>query len=253
MKMAFSLNYLRTKLNDAQKALTEAVVAWDPEGATEAQIAEYSEKVDELARVASKAQRELEEDKNKATVARQAFELKRKAAGILSGKIDATTEGDTAKAQTLETSLNSLVDELETLKAEVADLEAMAADSEAYYNERVAKHALGVDKLKKARSALAQAVREQQRAKDFRERQEERKAEANAAAGVSDDLDTVDIALNAMKRNSAKDREAANAARMTADALSTGTAADAEIAVALAEAAGEVKPAVSARDRLKNL
>jgi hypothetical protein len=51
----FLKNYGKGKIMDAAQGLNDAIVAWDPEGATEAAIAEMEENFDEINKQYSQA------------------------------------------------------------------------------------------------------------------------------------------------------------------------------------------------------
>jgi len=239
-------NYLGTKAKDLHDGLVKAVVAFDPEGASAAQIEEYKGQVDQLAAIAAKAAQQAQADEARVQQLSADFDRHKKAAGLLAGQIDS------AEGAAREQALEKILDEAERLKTDLATAQTSLADSQGYYGERKEVHARAAEKLLRAKSVLEAAVRDQERARQEAERAAERKRDVQQSAGLTNGLDTMDVALDAFKANASAARQKAEADKLTANALGGARESDSLVKAALAEADGQAaKP--NLKDRLAGL
>jgi len=242
-------NYLGTKAKDLHDGLVKAVVAFDPEGASAAQIEEYKGQVDQLAAIAAKAAQQAQADEARVQQLSADFDRHKKAAGLLAGQIDSAEGADKAAR---EQALEKILDEAERLKTDLATAQTSLADSQGYYGERKEVHARAAEKLLRAKSVLEAAVRDQERARQEAERAAERKRDVQQSAGLTNGLDTMDVALDAFKANASAARQKAEADKLTANALGGARESDSLVKAALAEADGQAaKP--NLKDRLAGL
>lgn len=221
-------NYLGVQVQALHDGIVKTVVNFDPEGASEAQLAEYHNKVDQLADIAAKAMTQAAADAARVIQLQASFDQHMKAAASLDGS------NEPAKQKALE----KIVSDAETISGDLESAKASAADSSGYADQMKAAHGQAVDKWKNGRTHLDQAKRDQERARQDAARAAQQTADAERAAGLIKGLNGGDIALDAMAANTARLKEKAASARLTSGALSTATEGDDEAAKALAAAAG---------------
>ncbi len=65
----FMKNLGKTKLGDAGRSLTEAIVSWDPEAASQAEIETMIEDLDKITREAANARQTFQKEKQQADAA----------------------------------------------------------------------------------------------------------------------------------------------------------------------------------------
>lgn len=229
-------SYLGQKTKDAHNMVVSAVVSFDPQGATEAQISEYVHSVDSMADIAARAEQQAVADEAKISQIQADLDKHIRAIDMYSSD------------PTKETVVTKLLSDAETLKADLKSAKDAATDSRKYADERKQVHGEAVTKLTSARANLERAMREQERAKQDAARAAERKRDTEAAAGITSGLNTMDVALDAMNANAAKMRRQAAADGMTAAAL-THTTDDVEEALKAVDA----PPKMSIAERLAAL
>jgi hypothetical protein len=250
--MSFLTSMIGQKAREVHDGIIKTVVAFDPQGATQAQIDEYSQNVDQLADIAARAETQAQADQKKADELGVSLEQHIHAAELLSAQVAATA--DTAAKAAKQKGLDKIMADAEQIKQQHDDAVKAATDSRAWADERKATHQAGVQKLLTARTRLETAMRNQQRAHDEAAIAAQRAADAKAAAGLTSGLDTMDTALGAMEANANRDHQKAMAANMTAGAMSAHADGDAEAAAALAAASGNAPSAsMSIADRLAAL
>jgi hypothetical protein len=250
--MTFFTSLLGQKAQEIHDGIIKTVVAFDPQGATQAQIDEYSHNVDQLADIAARAETQAQADQKKADELGVSLEQHIHAAEILSAQVDATA--DAAAKSAKQKGLDKIMADAEQIKHQHDDAVTSAAQSRTYADERKDTHQAAVQKLLTARTRLEAAMRNQQRSHDEATIAAQRAADAKTAAGLTSGLDTMDTALSAMDANAARDHQKAMAANMTAGALSAHADGDAEAAAALAAASGNAPAtSISIADRLAAL
>lgn len=247
-----ALNFLKAfgaqKVTDGIKGITDALVSFDPKGATEAQIAIMEQSLDALGQKVAEEQRDYEEA-TKTLAAAQTLRTQRlTAAEALDAKVNA---GD----ETVKASLERLLGIIEEAEPELESLQKDAAEAKSYVDELRSHYAAAAAKLKGARAALGRAERDMDRAKMQQERAESR-AEASAiAAGVHGSGDTLNTALDAMKRRADEAQVAAAAANLKTTTLAPQNHEedDPHIRDALAAASGAAPKFDKPSDRLAAL
>lgn len=252
----FLRSFGEKKLGDVGKTVTQKIVAWDPETATEAEIEEMIKELDKIVIEAGKAKTAYEKEKAEADAAQKNYDRYLAAAELLNKQLEqAQTGQDTGKAQEIAASLEKLVTELEKLRPEVEREVREAEEAKAYYEEvKELAEATG-QKVKTARAQLDAAKREMRRSELERERAAARASKAENLAGLRKDSSSLGVALAAMNKQAEEAKAAAAASDMKARLLSPEKAKEDEhIEAALKAVADESIPSqASFADRLAAL
>ena len=253
---SFMKNLGKQKMGDAGRSLTEAIVSWDPEAASQAEIETMIEDLDKITREAATARLTFQKEKQEADAARANYERYLQAAEILNQKMEtAKAAGNQADEQSVSASLEKLLKQLETLRPEV-EREAQEAEEAKTMMEELEEFAgIAATKLKTARSQLEAGKREMQRAEMDKKRAQERAAQAERLAGLKQETSNLGVALSAMNRQTEKARAESAAASMKATLLSPEKSSeDKNIDEALKAVSGEkTEPQGSFADRLAAL
>jgi chromosome segregation ATPase len=246
----------KQKLGDAGRSLTEAIVSWDPEAASQAEIETMIEDLDKITQEAAKARQTFQKDKQQADAARANYDRHLQAAEILNQKVEAAkTAGNEADVQGLNASMDKLLKQLETLRPEV-EREAQDAEEAKSVMEELEEFArMAAEKLKTARSQLEAGKRDMQRAELEKKRAQERAEQAERLSGLREETSNLGVALSAMNRQAEKSRAESAAAGMKATLLSPEKSSeDKNIDEALKAVSGEkTEPQESFADRLAAL
>jgi hypothetical protein len=200
---------------------------WDPNTVAEAQLTDWNNQAAILADSAAKAATDLETAKTKVN-------------GLLS-EINRLTIAATKLAATNETAANIAADRALNMQAELEDAQAELADAQSWADETRASAEQAETKVAQGRATIEQAKREQARALQAKEQAETRLHERERVAGINQNLNGGDIALNALKANAAKAKQDAASANLRSNVLNKGNEADAAIKAALAEVDGPPK------------
>ncbi len=249
----FMKNLGKQKLGDAGRSLTEAIVSWDPEGASQAEIETMIEDLDKITREAANARQTFQKEKTQADAVKANYDRHLQAAELLNQKLEtAKTAGNDADVKSLGESLEKLLKELETLRPEV-EREAKDADEAKSVMEELEEFArVAAEKVKNARTQLEAGKREMQRAELEKQRAQERAGHAERLAGLREETSNLGVALSAMNRQAEKARTEAAAAGMKANLLSPEKSSeDKNIEEALKAVSGETaEPQGSFAERL---
>lgn len=246
------LNFLTAfagqKVKDAAKSATAALVAFDPKGATEAQISLMDGQLDDLGKKVAGTQRQYTEAKAALDAATKLNAQRLTAAETLQAQV---TGGDASK----EASLTKLLDIIEQAQPDLNGLKQDESQVKAYLADLQTAYDAAADKLKTARRDLGQAQRGMERAGLSEQRALDRADAAALAAGVHSGGDALNTALDAMKRKTAAATDAANAANLKASTLAPQDHEkdDPAIAAAMADASGQPAKPQSAAERLAAL
>lgn len=245
MTLQFFGKYATQKVKDAAKAAAEALVAFDPKGATEAQISLMDGQLDQLGQKVSATQREYNEAKTVLDAALKLNTTRLTAAETLESQIEA---GATDK----QASLDRLLAIIEAAQPELDGLKREAAEISAYLTELRAAYEAAAVKLKTARQQLTQAERDMDRAGVAADRARDRADTATIAAGVHKGGDTLNTALDAMRKKTVAAQDAAGAANLKASTLAPQDHEkdDPNIAAAMQGAANEPAKPQSSAERL---
>jgi len=251
--LPFIRNLISVKGDQGVQAALEAIVRWDPAGASEAQLLTMDQNLDVIGKQVEAARTSYEDEVKQLQAIEALSHQRMSAADLLQKQMDAET--DSAKKATLQGSLQTLVTMLEEI---TPDLEQHRKDAqeahdfltalETNYNEAAAK-------LRTAKADLDRARREMGMAAHEREAAERRAAQAREASGLVHSTNSLNVALQAMHEAATKDKEAAAAANRKAAVLTPSSPEkdDPNIAAAMAAASGSSKPQSSLADRLAAL
>ncbi|MGD9818315.1 MAG: hypothetical protein AB7V04_06405 [Desulfomonilaceae bacterium] len=215
--MAGLLDFLaafgKKQIQEMGDSLTRAIVAWDPETATEAEIEEMIKELDKITVEAGKAKADFEKEQKEAEAVRRNYERHLQAAEMINGQMEAAEKGgDLVKASDLQSSLGRLLDDLEALKPELEREEQEAREAKDFYDEIMVLAKTSADKVKQARKILENAQNAMKRAEMEKRRAADRAAKAEKLAGLRKDTGGMGIALASMNKQmeSAKAQAAAS-------------------------------------------
>lgn len=240
----------KQKLRDASEELSRAIVSWDPEAASEAQLEEMDEKFRQLSLKVEKARQDYQKENTEAVEIQKSYDRKKKAALLLQEDLT-KLEGD-AKLQT-ESALVELVSELEELKPEVEQEQREAEEAKQWLEELEGDLRIFADKLKTARKKLNSAIKNMDRANRQKEKAEEKARQASERAGIRKQADAFDNVLGVMDNVVSKAQAEAQAADNRSKLLSKTKVEDnSVVADALSRVNGDA-PKKSVGDRLASL
>ena len=252
----FLKSFGNKKLGQVGEGITQKIVAWDPETATEAEIEEMIEGLDKITVEAGKAKATYEKDKAEADAVQKNYDRYMAAAELLNKQLDEARAGqNTGKAVELEASMDKLLGELEKLRPEVEREAKEAEEARAYYEEVKGLAEMSAQKVKSARAQLESAKREMRRAELDKQRAEARAEGAEHLAGLKKDSSSLGVALASMNKQADEARAAASASDLKTALLTPEKAKeDANIEAALKAASGETATATqSFAERLEAL
>lgn len=251
--LQFIGNLLGVKTDQAVNAGVEALVRWDPQAATEAELRTMEQNLDELGLQVARARQEYDREEKEAEAIQATAKQRMAAAEQLQAQVNAAT--DPAMKANLEKSLGILVDLLEKMQPDIERETKQAADAKSFLEMLEGTYAEAGGKLKAARGALEQAQRDMARAAQEKETAERQAEMARQAAGLTQSTSGLTIALKTMQDAAAKDMQSADAAAAKARLLrpSKPEQDDPNIAAALAAASGHAVGSLSLADRLAAL
>jgi chromosome segregation ATPase len=240
--LVFIRNLLGVKTDQAVQAGIEALVRWDPQAATEAELRSMEQHLDELGREVAKARMAYDREKKEADAIKALLNQRMAAAEQLQKQ--AAAEVTSERKTALEKSLATLLDMLEQM---TPDVEREAQDETDAHDFLVMLEKTYADagaKFRTARSQLQRAERDMARAGQQREIAERQAEAARRAAGLSNTTSSLNVALKAMQDAAAHDLEVAEAASAKARLLKPTQPEqdDPNIAAALAAASGRPQP-----------
>jgi chromosome segregation ATPase len=251
--LQFIGNLLGVKTDQAVNAGVEALVRWDPQSATEAELRTMEQNLDDLGLQVARARQEYDREEKEAEAIQATSKQRMAAAEQLQAQVNAAT--DPAMKSNLEKSLGLLVDMLEKMQPDIDRETKQAADAKSFLEMLEGTYAEAGGKLKAARGALEQAQRDMARAAQEKQTAERQAEMARQAAGLTQSTSGLTIALKTMQDAAAKDLQSADAAAAKARLLrpSKPEQDDPNIAAALAAASGHPVVGTSLADRLAAL
>jgi len=251
--LQFIGNLLGVKTDQAVNAGVEALVRWDPQSATEAELRTMEQNLDDLGLQVARARQEYDREEKEAEAIQATSKQRMAAAEQLQAQVNAAT--DPAMKANLEKSLGILVDMLEKMQPDTDRETKQAADAKSFLEMLEGTYAEAGGKLKAARGALEQAQRDMARAAQEKQTAERQAEMARQAAGLTQSTSGLTIALKTMQDAAAKDLQSADAAAAKARLLrpSKPEQDDPNIAAALAAASGHPVVGTSLADRLAAL
>jgi len=248
---SFFKHYGKGKITQAVRGLNDAIVAFDPEGATEAAIDEMQESFDKINIEFSKAKQEWTREDAEASAIVTLYDKRVAAAEHISGQLE-TAKGGT-KTQ-LSTALDQLLSQLESMTPDVDREKEEAVDAKEIMDELDETVKMYADKLKTARTQMRSAARNMEKAKRSEERAEMRADRAAVSAGLKANVGGLSSALESMNRQASDAQAKADAADRKAKLLGPTKLEDNDtIAAAMAAVSGDTPAPTSAKDRLAAL
>ncbi len=252
--MSFLANLFKKHAENAMTSVQQFLVTLDPETATEAQIADFSDQLTKASEELAKARAEYQREAKEANDVAALYDQRLHAATILEQQGAEAT--DPSEKASLAASLEKLVAMLEQMKPDLEREKQDAEDARKLMDELSRFVEESAQALKQARSRLEHAKSDMRRAELEKERAEKRAHATEVLAGIKKDSGTFNIALDAMQKKADEARMKADAAN-TRTSLLTPTSAeqdDANIASAMTQASGKPAPdASSISDRLAAL
>jgi chromosome segregation ATPase len=250
---AFVRNLVGVKTDQAVNAGVEALVRWDPQSATEAELRTMEQHLDELGQEVARARQSFEKEQQEADAINQLSHQRMAAAEALQHQTDAET--DPGRKAALGKSLETLVSMLEHMAPDVDRATKDAADAHDFLTQLETAYNDAGSKLKNARSDLDRAQRDMSRAEQQKEMAQHQADAARQAAGLASTTSGLSVALKAIQDTAAKDLISADAAKAKAKLLAPSAPEkdDPNIAAALAAASGKTLAPVDLGGRLAAL
>jgi chromosome segregation ATPase len=249
----FVRSFLGVKTDQAVQAGVEALVRWDPQAATEAELRTMERHLDELGMQVAQARVAYDREQKEAVAIKGLLQQRMAAAEQLERQraIEPTPERKAA----LEKSLTTLVGMLEEMTPDVEREAQDATEAQEFLATLEKTYADAGAKLRAARSQLERAHRDMGRATQRREVAERQAEAARQAAGLSHTTNSLNVALKAMQDAAEKDLMAAEAASAKARLLEPTKPEqdDPNIVAALASASGASPLPQSLSERLAAL
>ena len=251
--LSFIRNLVGVKTDQAVNSAVSAIVRWDPQSATEAELRTMEQNLDEVGRQVAQARMGFDKERREAD-AIQSLSRQRMAAAEQIGQT-LTAETDPARKADLERSLGTLVGMLEEMAPDLAREKQDVVDAEAFLRSLEDTYQQAGQKLKSARAELTRAQRDMGRADQQRAMAERRAEAARQAAGLASATSGLTVALQAMRDSAQRDLTEAEAANAKASFLtpSAPEKEDANIVAAMAKVQGTTANGRSLTDRLAAL
>src|SRR5215467_4032129 len=251
--LSFLRNMVGVKTDKAMQAGVEALVRWDPQSASEAELRTMEQHLDDLGRQVAMARQSYDREQKEAEAIQALSQQRMAAAEQLQRQIAA--EADPGRRAGLERSLGTLVTMLEQMAPEIERERKDAADAKDFLETLEKTYAEAGGKLRQGRSELERARRDMARAGQQRDMAERQAEAARRAAGLTSATSSMTVALKAMHDAAARDLASADAAAAKAKLLRPTQPEhdDPNIAAALAAASGKPAAPQSLGDRLTAL
>ncbi len=194
MVWRFLKQYGMSKASDVLDEFASAVVAFDPEIASRAQIEMMEAELRKLGRRLAEAEAEVRREHQETAALRESYDTYLKAARQLETKLAQSPHPE------IEASLAKIVAKLEALKPEIEREEQEDREVEAWRVElRRSFEELG-RKLKQAQGDLRSARRQMDMARLQKQRAEEHERRAQEVAGMTSSMSALSVALDAMNQ-----------------------------------------------------
>jgi chromosome segregation ATPase len=252
--MTFIGNLFKKHAENAVTSVQQFLVTIDPETATEAQIAEFSDQLRKASEELASARAEYQKENKEAEEIAALYNKRLQAATILEQQLSEAV--DPAQKDSLSASLEKIITMLEQMKPDVDREQQMAEEAKQMMNELTVFVEESAATLKDARVRLDHAKSEMRMAELEKERAEKRARTAEVLIGIKKGSGTFNVALDAMQKKADQSKIQADAAN-TRSKLLTPTKPeqdDANIAAALAKASGKpVAESSSISERLAAL
>jgi len=251
--ITFIRNLVSVKTDQAVNNAVEAIVRWDPQSATEAELRTMEQHLDVLGRQVAEARMAFDKEKREADAIMTLSQQRMAAAEQIQHRMD--TEADAARKSELERSLGTIVSMLEGMTPDIEREKQDAVDAGEFLHLLENTYQQAGQKLKAARDDLNRAQRDMGRAEQQRDMAQQRAEAARQAAGLSGATSGLSIALKAMQDNASKNLATAEAANSKAKLLAPTRPEqdDPNIAMAMAQVQGKLPAPTNLNDRLAAL
>jgi len=245
----FLQHYGKKKLMDGVQGLNDAIVSWDPEGATEAAISEMEENFDSINKQYSQAMTVWKKEDGEARAIVTVRDQRMAAAEMLSEQLSA----DPTNSE-IETGLNDLLTALEEMQEDIEIEVEEADDAKELMDELGETVKMYAGKLKSARRDMTRAGNAMAKAKAKETRATEKAARAAQSAGLKSSAGGLSSALESMNRQAQDATDNADAATRKAELLGDKKVETNDaVAAAMAAVSGEAPKATSIADRMAAL
>jgi chromosome segregation ATPase len=256
--MQFFRKYSVVKAEQAGGGIMSLIVAWDPEGASDAQIEVWSAQLDKITHQRQAALNAFTKEKKEADEAEAEFNREMKVAEKLQADLQAAqAAGDQGRIDSLNASLIKQVAKLEKMKPEVDREVQEAKEAKEVVDQWNEAAELLAEKIVTARQSAASAQRRMESAELKLKREKEKQQQAEVLAGVCSQTDKMGSAITAMEARAKELEDQAEEAKFKTQKLTQAAAKPAEEVdsnIAAARQAVEgTKPAQSLEDRLAAL
>jgi hypothetical protein len=247
--LQFMRNLIGVKADKAVQAGVDALVRWDPQSASEAEMRSMEQHLDELGQQVARARQSYDKETREAEAIQTLSTQRMAAAEHLQAQVAAET--DPAKKAELERSLSTLVTMLEQMAPEVDREKKDVVDAKEFLEMLEKTYADAGGKLREGRSQLERAQRDMARAGQQRQMAEQQADAARRAAGLGTTTSGLNVALRSMQDAAARDLANAESANMKAKLLTPTQPEkdDANIADAMRIASGKGAAPTSLTDR----
>ncbi|MGE4045834.1 MAG: hypothetical protein AB7F35_13340, partial [Acetobacteraceae bacterium] len=128
--LSFIRNLVGVKTDQAVNSAVSAIVRWDPQSATEAELRTMEQHLDEVGRQVAQARMAFDRERREADAIQSLSQQRMAAAEQLQQQMEA--EADPGRKANLERSLGTLVGMLEDMAPEVEREKREAADAESF-------------------------------------------------------------------------------------------------------------------------
>lgn len=218
MVWRFLKHYGMSKATDALEDFATAVVAFDPEAASRAQIDMMEAELHKLGRRLAEAEAEVAREHRETAALRDSYQSYLNAAQ----RLDSALSSAEGSAQTeMEASLAKVVTRLEKLKPEIEREEQEDKEVEAWHAELRRSFTELSEKLRQARGDLQSARRKMDVAKLRKERAVAQDRRAADSKGITGSIAGLSIALDAMNQQTASYRNETESLRLKAGLFQT--------------------------------
>ena len=239
-------NYVKVKVKDVKAGANRTLVTWDPEGASEADILEKDDQLNQLTAEAVAA-------KTAADSARDAADTMVSLSNSIQAGIEVLLKRkgaivDAYQIMEIDSVVTEELEKLEQMQPEIDGLEAAAQLAAKDKKELDDICEVAANKLKTARKQLTAAKAGMDRAARQADQAKERAHRQAVVAGITSDTDDTNTALGIMNSKAAKLKAEADAFNKKAELLQPAKKSTL-MEEAMKEAAGPV-PVLSAEDRL---
>ena len=247
----FVRNFFTVKAKDVQTGFVQLLVEFDPETASEAEIATLDQALTKLTEQMLGAKRAWEKEDREAKEIQKNYDLRLAAAERLQARAESAPAGE---KEQVEASLAGLLAELEKMAPEMEREAREAEEAKGYYDELHQAVKTASERLKTARDRLSEAKRRMDAAKVKAERAQEQEDRAKVVAGIKKQADSIGAAFDAMSRKAEELETKAEVHNKKTELLTPPKSEDPYLAQALKEASGQnAAPAQSLSERLAAL